>query len=49
MSSPSRRTSKTSRTRSQDYVHSSSQYAAGNTLKDTASSVHHTGHYQAAR
>ena len=43
MSSPSGRTSRTSRTRSQDSVHSSSQYAAGNALEDTASSVRHTG------
>ena len=43
MSSPSGRTSRTSRTRSQDSVHSSSQYAAGTALEDTASSVRHTG------
>ena len=43
MSSPSGRTSRNSRTRSQDSVHSSSQYAAGTALEDTASSVRHTG------
>ena len=41
MSSPSGRTS---RTRSQDSVHSSSHYAAETALVDTASSVHHAGH-----
>ena len=43
MSSPSGRTSRTSRTRSQDSVHSSLQYAAGIALEDTALSVRHTG------
>ena len=41
MSSPSGRTS---RTHSQDSVHSSSQYAAGTALEDTAPSVRQTGH-----
>ena len=43
MSSQSGRTSRTLRTRSQDFVHSNSQYAAGTVLEDTASSVRHTG------
>ena len=45
MSLPSGRTSRTSRTRSQDSVHSSSQYAARTALEDTASSVCNTGQF----